>query len=484
MVFSSFEFILYFLPVFMILYHIIPGNRKYSIPIKNFILLIGSLAFYAYGEPVYVFLMIGSVAVNYLLALRLDDLYGKPAFVKQRKVLFIATLLLNIGVLFFFKYAGFFALNINMLLTRVFQIARITLPVISSESLPLPIGISFYTFQILSYVIDVYRRAYPAEKNILCLGAYITMFPQLVAGPIVQYPEVRKKMTERHTTAVAFDHGLKLFILGMGAKILIANRIGILWTDIERIGFESISTPLAWLGAAAYSFQIYYDFYGYSLMAVGLGKMLGFHLPENFRDPYASRSITEFWQRWHITLGRWFREYLYIPLGGNRRGRLILVRNLLVVWLVTGFWHGADWNYILWGLGWFVIIMLEKLFLKKKLDASKVLSRIYMMFLIPVFWVVFAINGLDRLAIYLNRMFPVIQMDYVANVNPTDYLSYGRSYILLFVLATAGCIPGVRKRCMLLQRSRYGTVVTYVIFVLCLYFLALGMDNPFLYYKF
>lgn len=484
MVFSSLEFILGFLPVFLIIYYIIPQNRKYSLTAKNIVLLLGSLFFYAFGEPIYVFLMIGSIVVNYLIARSLDDLHGKTAYVKARKYLFRFALVLNIGMLFFFKYAGFFAININKFLYNVLKINGFTLPVVSEDSVPLPIGISFYTFQVLSYVIDVYRRRYPAEKNFLRLGAYISMFPQLIAGPIVKYTEVRKSLLDRHTTHVGFDHGLKLFILGMGFKVLIANRIGILWTDIERIGYESISVPLAWMGAAAYSFQIYYDFFGYSLMAAGLGKMIGIRIPENFRDPYAAKSITEFWQRWHITLGRWFHKYLYIPLGGSRKGRLILIRNLFIVWVVTGFWHGADWNYIIWGLGWFVLITLEKLFYKKKLDRSKVLCRIYMLFLIPVSWIVFAVNGLDRLLIYLSRMFPFIKMDYAANVNSQDYIRYGRSYGLLFIIAAIGCIPKVRKSLMLIQRSKIGTITAYVIFVLCLYFLALGMDNPFLYYKF
>lgn len=483
MVFSGFEFILYFLPIFLAVYYIIPQNRSFSIPLKNFVLLVGSLCFYAFGEPVYVFLMAGSVVVNYLLAQGLDYLYGKPAYVKGRKALFVFILALNVGILFFFKYCGFFALNINILLYKA-NITWITLPVISEESLPLPIGISFYTFQILSYVIDVYRRTYPAEKNFLRLGAYITMFPQLVAGPIVKYTEVKRRLTDRRTTLVGFDHGLKLFILGMGFKVLIANQIGILWTDIERIGYESISTPLAWMGAAAYSFQIYYDFFGYSVMAAGLGKMLGFYLPENFRDPYASKSVTELWQRWHITLGRWFREYLYFPLGGSRCGRGRMVRNLLIVWAVTGFWHGADWNFIFWGLGWFVFIMLEKLFLKKYLDSSRVLGRVYMLFLIPVSWVVFAITEPGRLAVYLNRMFPVVKMDYVPNVNAMDYVRYGKTYALLFAVSILICVPKVRKSLMLIQRSRFGTLAAYVIFLLCLYCLALGMDNPFLYYKF
>ncbi|MDE6714402.1 MAG: MBOAT family protein, partial [Lachnospiraceae bacterium] len=232
-------------------------------------------------------------------------------------------------------------------------------------------------------------------------------------------------------------------------------------------------------------FQIYYDFFGYSIMAVGLGKMLGFYLPANFRDPYASKSVTELWQRWHITLGRWFREYLYFPLGGSRCSRIRMVRNLLVVWAVTGFWHGADWNFIFWGLGWFVFIMLEKLFMKKYLDASRVLGRLYMLFLIPVSWIVFAITKPDRLVIYLNRMFPFVKMDYVPNVNPEDYLRYGKTYALLFAVSLLICVPKVRKSLVILiQRSRLGTLAAYVLFLLCLYCLALGMDNPFLYYKF
>lgn len=484
MVFSSLEFILYFLPIFLTIYFIVPQNKKYSMVSKNLILFFGSLVFYAFGEPIYVFLMLASIVLNYLLARGMDYCYGKTAYISFRAGLFALSVLVNIGILFFFKYAGFVALNLNIFFYQVLKIDWITLPIISEDSLPLPVGISFYTFQILSYVIDVYKRRYPAEKNFLRLGTYITMFPQLIAGPIVKYPEVRSRLTKRRTTRKSFDHGLKLFILGLGYKVLIANRIGILWTEIERIGYESISPMLAWLGAFAYSFQIYFDFLGYSVMAIGLGKMLGIHIPENFKDPYVSHSVTELWQRWHITLGRWFREYLYFPLGGSRNGKLKTVRNLFVVWLFTGLWHGANWNFLIWGFGWFFLIMIEKLFLKKGLDRFPLFGNLYMLFIIPISWVIFAISDGNRLLIYLSRMFPFIPMQYESNVNAMDFIRYGKNYVLLFVLAILGCIPKIRKTLVQIQRKKWGTPVSYLIFLLCLYFLALGLDNPFMYYKF
>jgi len=479
MVFSSLLFIYSFMPVFLLVYFLIPGGHRWSIPVKNSVLLGFSLIFYAYGEPYYVFLMLASILLNYIAARFIDGIPSRTVRRKgRRRVVFILALIFDLGMLFAFKYAGFVSVNLN----RLLYLAK--LPMIPVPTLTNPVGISFYTFQILSYLADVYRQRYRAERNILTLGTYIAMFPQLIAGPIVSYPEVREALHDRHVTPLAFDRGLKLFILGMCSKVLIANRVGILWTDIERIGYASLSTPLAWMGAFAYSFQIYFDFFGYSLMAIGLGRMMGFRLPDNFKDPYASRSVSEFWRRWHITLGRWFREYIYIPLGGNRGGRFRTVRNLFVIWLFTGMWHGADWNFLIWGMLFFVLQVLERAGLSKVLKKLPFLSVPYMLLIVPVSWVIFAITDLGKLGIYMTRLFPFLPANYESNVNPKDILLYGKPYIGVFLLAALFCIAPLRKRFHLLIRRRIATPVCIVLFFLCVYFLAQGLDNPFLYYRF
>ena len=485
MVFSSLEFIIGFMPLFFLIYYMIPDKWKHSVNARNLLLFIGSLLFYAYGEPRYVFLMLASIVINYLLTVQIADernlsLAGK----RRRKRYFATAIVFNVGMLFFFKYYFFVAHNINRLVYWLSMSADVTLPYLPEVQLSNPIGISFYTFQIMSYVIDVYYRRYAPERKLLTLGTYISMFPQLIAGPIVTFPEVERRLHRRHISAKSFDLGWKTFILGLAAKVLIANRIGILWTDIERIGYESISTPLAWMGAFAYSFQIYFDFYGYSLMAIGLGRMLGFSLPENFKDPYLARSATDFWRRWHITLGRWFRTYLYIPLGGSRKGTLCTFRNIFVVWLFTGMWHGADWNFILWGMIFFVLLMLERAFLGKVLEKVPLLSVPYMLLVIPVSWVIFAITDLPRLGVYFSRLFPFVPMQYASNVNTEDFLRYGQVYIFSFVTAILFCIPWLKKKVQGMLCKITGTIFCTALFLLSIYFLAQGLDNPFLYYRF
>ena len=485
MVFSSLVFIYGFMPVFFLIYYLIPEKWKHGIAARNLCLLIGSLLFYAYGEPQYVFLMLASIVINYFLTMQIAgernmSLVGK----RRRKGYFAAAILFNVGMLFFFKYSFFVTHNINRVLFWLMYYTDVPLPYLPELQLQNPIGISFYTFQILSYVVDVYYRKYAPERNILTLGTYICMFPQLIAGPIVTYPEVEKRLHRRHISARGFDLGWKLFTLGLAAKVLIANRIGILWTDIERIGYESISSPLAWMGAFAYSFQIYFDFYGYSLMAIGLGRMLGFSFPENFKDPYLARSATDFWRRWHITLGRWFRTYLYIPLGGSREGRLRTLRNIFVVWLFTGMWHGAEWNFILWGMLFFVLLLLERGVWGKVLQKVPLLSVPYMLLVIPISWVIFAVTDLSRLGVYFTRLFPFLPAHYVSNVNAGDFVRYGQVYALSFAIAVLFCIPWVKKKLGRQLRRPLGTILCIVLFLLCIYFLAQGLYIPFLYYRF
>ena len=345
----------------------------------------------------------------------------------------------------------------------------------------LPIGISFYTFQTVSYLIDVYRKDTKAEKSFIKFGTYITMFPQLIAGPIITYKSIRRELDNRKAGIDNFYIGLKYFIMGLGYKVLLANRIGSLWNDIQGIGFESISTPLAFLGIIAFSFQIYFDFYGYSLMALGLGKILGFTIPINFDYPYLSRSMTEFWRRWHITLGSWFRQYVYIPLGGNRHGLLKTLRNLLIVWLLTGLWHGANWNFVIWGLVTCFFIMIEKLWLKKFLDNHKIFSRIYMIALIPLTWTIFAVTDLKELGILFTRLFPFVKG---INVYSLDYVEYLKSYGWLLLVGLFFCTRIPDNFLKKIKNPILEILVYLAIFWLSVYCLCREANDPFLYFRF
>ena len=426
MVFSSLTFLFAFLPIFLILYYCSPA--KY----RNGLLFMGSLVFYGIGEPLYLCLIICSVLVNLGIGLFID----RSERLSGKRLWLITGLLYNFGLLFFFKYTNFFLENINGVLKLCHSGTQLKL-----LELTLPLGISFYTFQIVSYIIDVYRGKVKADHSVISLGAYLCMFPQLIAGPIVVYSDIRRELHERTITIHNLDDGLKTFILGLGFKVLLANRVGTLWNEVCTIGFESISTPLAWLGSLAYSMQLYFDFCGYSLMAIGLGKMLGFTIPENFHHPYLSRSVTDFWRRWHITLGAWFREYVYIPMGGNRKGRIRTIVNLGIVWLLTGFWHGAAWNFILWGVFIFLLEILEKNLLLPVLNhksiAAHIFSHIYMILYILVSWTIFAISDFNQLAMYLARMFPFFGMGHT--LNSYDFVKYLTDYGVLLICCILFC---------------------------------------------
>ncbi len=464
MVFSSLEFIFLFLPIFFFLY--LPSKKKY----KNILLFLFSIIFYVYGslkQPFFIVLILASVIINYFLGLKIEK-------ESNRKKYLILGIIYNFGWLFLFKYCSFFTIELNHILDNF----SLKIPVLNFI---LPIGISFYTFQTVSYLADVYRGEVKAEKSFVNFGTYITMFPQLIAGPIVTYKSIRKELDNRRTKLDNFYIGLKFFILGLGYKVLLANRIGSLWTDIQGIGFESISTPLAYLGIIAFTFQIYFDFYGYSLMALGLGKIMGFTLPINFDYPYLSRSMTEFWRKWHITLGSWFKKYVYIPLGGNRGGKLKTIRNLLIVWLLTGLWHGASWNFILWGFLIFIVIMLEKIGLKIFLDRHKILSRIYMIILIPLSWAVFAVTNLKDLGILLTRLMPFSKG---INVYSLDYLKYLKSYGFLLVIGIFFCTK-IPDRFLKNCKNNILEIVLYLaIFWLSIYCLCMEANDPFLYFRF
>lgn len=464
MVFSSLEFIFIFLPIFLVFYF--PISKKY----KNILLFLFSIFFYAYGslkQPFFILLILGSVIVNYFLGLKIEKS-------QNRKRYLLLGILYNFGWLFLFKYCAFFTTECNRLLESLsFQI-----PVLDFV---LPIGISFYTFQTVSYLVDVYRGEVKAEKNFVRFGTYITMFPQLIAGPIVTYKSIRKELETRKNKLDNFYIGLKFFILGLGYKVLLANRIGSLWTDIQGIGFDSISTPLAYLGIIAFTFQIYFDFYGYSLMAIGLGKMMGFTLPINFDYPYLSRSMTEFWRRWHITLGSWFKKYVYIPLGGNRKGMLKTIRNLFIVWLLTGLWHGASWNFVLWGFVIFIVIVLEKVWLKPFLDKHKIFSRIYMMVLIPFTWTIFAVTDMKELGNLLARLNPFTKG---INVYALDYVKYLQTYGILLLIGFFFCTRIPDKFLKNCKNNLLEIVLYLAIFWFSIYCLCMEANDPFLYFRF
>lgn len=386
MVFSSTIFLCVYLPLVLLGYYICPKKGR------NLFLLIASLVFYAWGEPKYVFLMIFSILVNYIFG-RLMDKHRENK--KRLKLMLVLSVVIDIGLLSVFKYTDFIITNVNAIFGANFDLLNIALP----------IGISFYTFQAMSYTIDVYRDDVRVQKNLIDFGMYITMFPQLIAGPIVRYADVQDQLAERSVTTADFSEGIMRFVVGLGKKVLLANQMGAVWSEIYALGGD-VSALMAWTGAIAYTFQIYFDFSGYSDMAIGLGRMFGFKFPENFRYPYQSVSITDFWRRWHITLSTWFKEYLYIPLGGNRRGLARQALNLLIVWSLTGFWHGAGWNFVLWGLYYFVILFIEKLFLLKALDKlPKFFRHVYALLLIIIGWVIFASDDVSVLLPFLGSMF-------------------------------------------------------------------------------
>ncbi len=463
MLFSSKEFIFIFLPVFLLIYYLVPRRGK------NVVLFIGSILFYAFGELKYVPLMLLALVVNYIFAIfiegckiqtRIDGLDKNP----KQTVFLILALVYNFGVLFVFKYFTFF--------TGI------------QSGLTLPLGISFYTFQIVSYVIDVYTDKIRAEKNILYLGVYLCMFPQLIAGPIVLYSDIAKQVRKRSCTFEKFEKGVRIFIFGLGAKMIIANILGSCWTTAQMYGIEGMSTPMAWIAMFAYTFQIYFDFYGYSLMAIGLGSMLGFHIPKNFDNPYISRSATEFWRRWHMTLGAWFREYVYIPLGGNRHGRIRTIFNTFVVWALTGLWHGASWNFVLWGILFFVLLTIEKQGLLKVLQKNAVISRIYMILIIPMSWMMFALDNLQDIGAYFGRLFPFFGNSDITWSNTGDYKTALTQYGIFFLLAAFFSLEYPQKLYRKYQHTIWATIILLIIFWVSVYRMMTAASNPFLYFRF
>jgi len=464
--FSSIPFLFYFLPIVLILYAIAPKC------LKNAVLLLASLFFYAWGEPKYVILMIISIILGYVFGLLIEKYQGKIA----AKVFLILSLVTSLGLLGYFKYTDFFITNFNAVTGLSIPLLRIALP----------IGISFYTFQILSYTVDVYRGDVAAQKNPITLGAYVAMFPQLIAGPIVRYADVELQLNNRTHSFEMVALGARRFLVGLGKKILIANALGELCDVFHASGDKSVA--FYWLYAIAFSLHIYFDFSGYSDMAIGLGKIFGFDLLENFNYPYISKSITEFWRRWHMSLGFWFRDYVYIPLGGNRVSKLKWLRNILVVWFLTGFWHGAAWNFIVWGLYFAAFLLLEKVVLMKYLKNSKVWSHIYVMFFVIISFVLFNAADMGEAIRYIGGMFGAGGVPFVS----TEFFYYLRSYAVILIIGIIGSTPipkiALRKlgdiklgeKC----RNLVEPVLLVVLTLLITAYLVDGSFNPFLYFRF
>ena len=470
MIFSSIFFLFVFLPITLFLYYVVPWK------FKNFMLLLCSLIFYAWGEPVYVFLMLFSIVFNYLSGIEIDG-YRQNENTKMLRYSFWFTVIVNLAILGFFKYYGFLVNNLNAILP--FEIPY--------RELSLPIGISFYTFQTLSYIIDVYKGVVPVQKNFVSFGAYVTMFPQLIAGPIVRYTDVDAQLSKRTHSLYKFGQGVSWFLRGLGKKVLLANNIGMTYDAIAAILPAERSVLTAWIGCIAYAMQIYFDFGGYSDMAIGLGKMFGFEFIKNFDYPYISKSVTEFWRRWHISLGTWFREYVYIPLGGNRVSKAKHIRNILIVWMLTGFWHGAAWNFMLWGLYYGLLLLAEKLFLAPKLEKLPAKAQQAYCFILVLFgWVLFFSPTLKDAFVYIGNMFGIGGSGFIDSTG----LYYLAQNLILLVICTLCSTPWLWKkfRRFTLQKGKYPSVAAAVIytaiFIFSIAYLVNATYNPFLYFRF
>ncbi len=466
MLFSSIPFLYYFLPSVLILYFIAPKK------LKNTVLMLSSLVFYGWGEPKYVVLMIASIVIGYFSGILIEAFSEK----KLSKVFLGISVAVNLVFLAYFKYADFFIENFNAVTGLSVSLLRIALP----------IGISFYTFQILSYTIDVYRKDVPAQKNIINLATYITMFPQLIAGPIVRYSHIAKQLEERTHSFENFSRGIRRFVLGLGKKILIANSLGEL-CDVFKASDDK-SVLFYWLYALAFGLHVYFDFSGYSDMAIGLGRIFGFEFSENFNYPYISKSATEFWRRWHMSLGTWFRDYVYIPLGGNRVSKIRWFFNIFVVWFLTGFWHGAAWNFIVWGLFFAVLLIFEKLVILKYLNKTKVLSRIYTLVAVGISFVIFNATDMKEAFSYIGGMFGAGNVPLVS----TEFFYYLKSFAVTLVIGIIGATPIVKKT---VEKAFENSKVSKIVWVLepvglvllmvtMTAYLVDGSFNPFLYFRF
>ena len=467
MVFSTPIFMFYFLVFTLFLYYIVPRRGR------NVVLLASSLFFYWWGERAYVAIMFLSTAIDYTHGLLVERCKARGND-KGAKMAVASSIVFNLALLCFFKYWDFIAGSLQ-------SVGLTFMPVLGVH---LPIGISFYTFQTMSYTIDVYRGDARAQRNILNFGTFVTLFPQLIAGPIIKYKDLGDQIDRRDYSADKFSSGVQIFMVGLAKKLLIANNVGMLWDSYKAMAPAELTVAGAWLGVLAFTFQIYFDFSGYSDMAVGLGRMLGFEFLPNFNYPYISKSITEFWRRWHISLSTWFREYLYIPLGGNRRGKGRQVFNLLVVWAATGIWHGANWTFLFWGLYFFVLLMVEKFLLLKPLEkAPAIVGHVYTLFLVMVSWAIFAIEDLGHLASYLRVMFGLGGVP-LADGTFGYYLT---NFLPVLCVATVASTPLGRAIYRSMGTRAQQAVCTVLVaagLLVCTAYLVAGTYNPFLYFNF
>ena len=463
MLFTSISFLYYFLPIVIILYFIVP--KKF----KNFILFLSSIFFYFCGEPIYTFLMIGEIFIAYVGARYLEK--------HRKKSILVSLLAIHIGALGMFKYSDFTINNIN-------QIFGSKIPLLK---LALPIGISFYTFQIISYVVDVYRGKVKAQKSFLKLATYVSLFPQLIAGPIVRYETIEKELDSRTSNFENFAYGVRRFVIGLGKKVLIANMLGELCDVFSTTNEKSIL--FYWIFAISYSLQIYFDFSAYSDMAIGLGRMFGFHFLENFNYPYISKSITEFWRRWHMSLSSWFRDYVYIPLGGNRKETIILVRNIFIVWALTGIWHGANWTFVIWGLMFGIMLIIEKLFLTKHLEKMpSILQRIYVLFTVMISFIIFNANSIGEAWNNIIGLFGA-NGESLINASTVYYL---KSYLVVLVIAIIGSTPLLKNIIEKLKtKTNANKIINLLepiamasILIIVTAYLVDNSYNPFLYFRF
>lgn len=465
MLFTSISFLYYFLPASIIIYFITP--KKY----KNIILLIASLLFYFYGEPKYVFLMILEIIIAYIGAILIDK------YKNQSKNILIITLFIHVFLLIIFKYTDFIIQTINDISNANIKLLNIALP----------IGISFYTFQIISYIIDVYNGKVKVQKNIIKLATYVSLFPQLVAGPIVRYQTVEKELDNRVHSFNNFAYGIRRFSVGLAKKVLIANALGELCSKAPATSEETV--VFFWIFGISYMLQLYFDFSAYSDMAIGLGRIFGFHFPENFNYPYISKSITEFWRRWHISLSTWFKDYVYIPLGGNRVSRYKQIRNILIVWLLTGIWHGANWTFLIWGLLFGIILIIEKIFLNKFMEKlPSFIRRIYVLFIVMILFIIFSS---DNMSVALSNIKGLFGMNGEAFIN--DYtLHYLKSYLPVLIIALFGATPFIKILIDKLRKNKYinsiinilEPILIVMILVVVTSYLIDNSYNPFLYFRF
>ena len=463
MVFSSLTFLFYFLPIVLIIYYIVPKKAK------NIVLLISSLLFYFYGEPKFGILMIISILLTYVHGLLMDK------YPKQKKLFLISSIVISSGLLVVFKYTDFIISNINMVLHSNIDLVKLSLP----------IGISFYTFQMISYIIDVYRGEAKVQKSFLKLATYVALFPQLIAGPIVRYTTIEDELDNRKYSFDNFSNGVRRFVIGLSKKILVAN---VLASAISSFSTSQEKTVLFyWIYGLANALQIYFDFSGYSDMAIGLGKMLGFNFPENFNYPYISKSVTEFWRRWHITLGTWFKDYIYIPLGGNRVGKIKWLRNILIVWFLTGLWHGAAWNFILWGVLYGVLLVIEKMGLLKVLEKiPSVISRAYVTLITIIGFIIFSGSSISEILSNIGGIFGIG----VSKFADLESLYCLKNYAAIFIIAIIGATPIMKNVVSKISKkvSKLVNVIEPVflttLLIVCISYLVDGSFNPFLYFRF